>query len=314
MVKRGLFFDSATLYYRAFFAVPDSVRNEHGEPSGAIRGFLDMVSTIINQFPANHIVFAWDMDWRPQWRVDLVPSYKTHRLEPDSRLTGEDEEEVPDDLGPQITAIAQILDSIGAPRLGEPGFEADDILGSLVAQHDFECDVVTGDRDLFQLVSDAGGTRVISITKGVRNLEIVDDAYLIEKYGVAGHQYADFATLRGDASDGLPGVKGIGVKTAADLIATWGTIDHLLDAIEREDELIRPAVARKLLESHATIIPTRTVVQVRTDATVTKKLSQPKTISNPKQLCELVEYWGVKRHVNQLLNALALPNLDSVVS
>jgi len=312
MVKRGLYFDSATLYYRAFFAVPDSVRNAQGQPSGAIRGFLDMVATIITQFPAEHVVFAWDDDWRPQWRVELVPSYKTHRLEPDSRLAGEDEEEVPDELGPQITAIAQILDAIGLPRLGERGFEADDILGSLVAQHEIESDVVTGDRDLFQLVSDTGQTRVISITKGVRNLEIVDDAFLLEKYGVAGHQYADFATLRGDSSDGLPGVRGIGEKTASQLISTWGSLDALMAAFEREDELLKPAVVNKLAASIDMIEPASKVVHVRSDSTVTTKLAAPSSIADEQELLDLVGQWGIKRQVNQLLSALGLPVLDSV--
>ena len=312
MVKRGLYFDSATLYYRAFFAVPDSVRNAQGQPSGAIRGFLDMVAIIITQFPAEHVVFAWDDDWRPQWRVELVPSYKTHRLEPDSRLAGEDEEVVPDELGPQITAIAQILDAIGLPRLGERGFEADDILGSLVAQHEIECDVVTGDRDLFQLVSDTGQTRVISITKGVRNLEIVDDAFLLEKYGVAGHQYADFATLRGDSSDGLPGVRGIGEKTASQLISTWGSLDALMAAFEREDELLKPAVVNKLAASIDMIEPASKVVHVRSDSTVTTKLEAPSSIADEQELLDLVGQWGIKRQVNQLLSALGLPVLDSV--
>ena len=312
MVTRGLYFDSATIYYRAFFAVPDSVRNAQGQPSGAVRGFLDMVATVVAQFPSQHVIFAWDDDWRPQWRVDLVPTYKTHRLEVDSRLVGDEQEEVPDDLGPQISAIASILDAIGVPRLGEIGFEADDILGSLVAQHDLECDVVTGDRDLFQLVSDSGATRVISITKGIRNLQIVDDAYLIEKYGVAGHQYADFATLRGDASDGLPGVKGIGEKTASQLISSWGSLDAVLQALADNDASIRRSVAQKLLDSADMIEPARQVVRVRTDATVTTQLNQISGIANPSELLALVDEWGVKRQVNQLLSALGLPDLDSV--
>ena len=314
MVNRGLYFDSATLYYRAFFAVPDSIRNSAGQPSGAVRGFLDMVSTIASQFPSDRVVFAWDDDWRPAWRVELIPSYKTHRLEPDARLTGEAEEEVPDDLGPQIDAIAQILDAIGLPRLGEIGFEADDILGSLVAQHDIACDIVTGDRDLFQLVSDVGQTRVISITKGVRNLQIVDDAFLVEKYGIAGHQYADFATLRGDASDGLPGVRGIGEKTASSLISTWGNLDQLLEALQQGDASISAGVARKFAEAQDSIEPARQVVRVRTDATVTGRVESPTGIANVDVLSECVAHWGVKRQVNQLLSVLGLPNLDSVES
>ena len=314
MVTRGLYFDSATLYYRAFFAVPSSVKAPDGTPSGAIRGFLDMVSTLVTQFPADHVVFAWDDDWRPQWRVDLIPSYKTHRLEPDSRVVGTQEEAVPDDLSPQISAIAQILDAIGLPRLGEIGFEADDILGSLIAQYDHPADVVTGDRDLFQLVCDTGDTRVLSITKGIRNLAIVDDAYLLEKYGVTGAQYADFAALRGDASDGLPGVKGIGEKTASALIAEWESIENLMAAVTHGDEQLGNSARTKLLAHADDLESMQKVVRVRTDAKVTRKLAPYSNVKDAKALADLASQWGITRQVNALLTALNLELLDSVNS
>jgi len=314
VVTRGLYFDSATLYYRAFFAVPSSVKAPDGTPSGAIRGFLDMVSTLATQFPADYVVFAWDNDWRPQWRVDLIPSYKTHRLEPDPRFAGTQEESVPDELSPQITAIAQILDAIGVPRLGESGFEADDILGSLIAQYEHPADVVTGDRDLFQLVSDTGNTRVLSITKGIRNLAIVDDAYLMEKYGVTGRQYADFAALRGDASDGLPGVKGIGEKTASALIGQWESIENLMLAVTQENEQVANSARAKLLAHADDLESMQKVVRVRTDAKVTRKLAPHSTVKDANTLSELASRWGISRQVNALLKALNLEQLDSVNS
>ena len=314
MVTRGLYFDSATLYYRAFFAVPDSVKAPDGTPSGAVRGFLDMVSTLVTQFPADHVVFAWDDDWRPQWRVDLIPTYKTHRLEPDARLTGTSEEEVPDDLSPQITAIAQILDAIGVPRLGEIGFEADDILGSLISQHDHPADVVTGDRDLFQLVSDSGQTRVLSITKGLKNLAIVDDAYLVDKYGVTGSQYADFATLRGDSSDGLPGVRGIGEKTASTLISQWESIENLMQEVLSENQEISASSRKKLFEHRDELTNMQKVVRVRTDAKSTHELSPIQSVRDLEALETLAAEWGIFRQINGLLKALNLPQLDSVNS
>lgn len=314
MVNKGLYFDSATLYYRAFFAVPDSVKAPDGTPSGAIRGFLDMVSTLVTQFPASHVVFAWDDDWRPQWRVDLIPSYKTHRLEPDTRIAGTGEEEVPDDLSPQITAIAQVLDAIGVPRLGEVGFEADDILGSLIAQYDHPADVVTGDRDLFQLVNDTEQTRVLSITKGLKNLALVDDAFLLEKYGVNGSQYADFAALRGDASDGLPGVRGIGEKTASALISQWETIENLMQAVLAETEEISKGVRAKLMAHENDLANMQKVVRVRSDAKITRNLKPHSKIKDVKALVELADAWGITRQVNALLKALNLDQLDSVKS
>jgi len=303
MVMRGLYFDTATLYYRAFFAVPESIVAPDGSPSGAVRGFLDMVSTLHQQFPAEVVVFAWDDDWRPQWRVDLVPSYKTHRLVG----VGDDGlsvEEVPDALSPQVEAIAGILDAIGLPRIGQVGFEADDILGSLVDQYSMPADVVTGDRDLFQLVDDGAKVRVISITKGVKKLEVFDDQALMDKYGIAGHHYADFSLLRGDASDGLPGVKGIGEKTAAKLISEYGSVVALLAAASDSSAAMAPAVRRNLLASTDYVHAASHVVRTRTDADLATPAQVPQSVHDGETLQQLVDQWGVDRHVNRLLKVM----------
>jgi 5'-3' exonuclease len=194
------------------------------------------------------------------------------------------------------------------------GFEADDILGSLIAQYEHPADVVTGDRDLFQLVSDTGNTRVLSITKGIRNLAIVDDAYLMEKYGVTGRQYADFAALRGDASDGLPGVKGIGEKTASALIGQWESIENLMLAVTQENEQVANSARAKLLAHADDLESMQKVVRVRTDAKVTRKLAPHSTVKDANTLSELASRWGISRQVNALLKALNLEQLDSVNS
>ena len=308
--KRNLYFDTATLYYRAFFAVPESIVAPDGTPSGAVRGFLDMVSAIAKQFPAREVVFAWDDDWRPQWRVDLVPSYKLHRVDeevsdqPDAAF-----EVIPDALSPQIGAISYLLDAIGLPRLGQIGHEADDVLGALVAKSTSPCDVVTGDRDLFQLVSDEADNRVISITKGVKNLEIVDDAYLTNRYGITGTQYADFSMLRGDPSDGLPGVKGIGEKTSAKLINDFGDIAGLLIAAKDDQSTLAPAVRRNLLESQNYMKAAGKVVRVKTTAKLPKQLSLPRAVKDPQALAMLTQAWGVEKQVARLLKTLGI---DSV--
>ena len=302
---RNLYFDTATLYYRAFFAVPESITAPDGAPSGAGRGFLDMVSAIAKQFPPNEIVFAWDDDWRPQWRVDLIPSYKLHRIDeetsdqPDSSF-----EVVPDALSPQINAIALILDAIGLPRIGQVGHEADDVLGALVNKTKAACDVVTGDRDLFQLVSDGDDVRVISITKGVKKLEVVDDSYLVNRYGIPGNQYADFSMLRGDASDGLPGVKGIGEKTAAKLIVEHQDVSGLIAAAKNDDIPLAPAVRRNLLESQAYMKAASKVVQVKTTARLPKTLARPAKVRDSEALQELTEAWGIERQVKRFLKTL----------
>lgn len=307
---RNLYFDTATLYYRAFFAVPESVVAPDGTPSGAVRGFLDMVNAIAQQFPAKQVVFAWDDDWRPQWRVDLVPSYKLHRVDDENSDQSDAAFEViPDALSPQIGAISFLLDAIGLPRIGQSGHEADDVLGALVAKSGRSCDVVTGDRDLFQLVSDRDNNRVISITKGVKKLEVVDDAYLQNRYGITGAQYADFSVLRGDPSDGLPGVKGIGEKTAAKLITEHIDIFGLIAAAKDHTTALPPAVRRNVLDSQAYMRAAGKVVRLKTSARLPKSLDLPKNVKDPDSLVMLITAWGVEKHVARLLKTLGISSV-----
>lgn len=307
---RNLYFDTATLYYRAFFAVPESIVAPDGTPSGAVRGFLDMVNAIVKQFPAKQVVFAWDDDWRPQWRVDLVPSYKLHRVDDEnSEQLDAAFEVIPDALSPQIGAISFLLDAIGLPRIGQSGHEADDVLGALVAKSGRSCDVVTGDRDLFQLVSDRDNNRVISITKGVKKLEVVDDAYLQNRYGITGAQYADFSMLRGDPSDGLPGVKGIGEKTAAKLITEHVDIVGLIAAAKDHTTALPPAVRRNVLDSQAYMRAAGKVVRLKTSARLPKSLDLPKNVKDPDSLVTLITAWGVEKHVARLLKTLGISSV-----
>lgn len=308
--SRNLYFDTATLYYRAFYAVPESITAPDGTPSGAVRGFLDMVIAIAKQFPPDQVVFAWDDDWRPQWRVDLIPSYKLHRIvEESTEQLDAAIEVVPDALSPQIGAISMILDAIGLPRIGQIGHEADDVLGALVAKSSQACDVVTGDRDLFQLVSDKADVRIISITKGVKNLEVVDDSYLSNRYGITGEQYADFSMLRGDPSDGLPGVKGIGEKTAAKLITEHRDVAGLIAAAKDNDVPLAPAVRRNLLECQSYMKAAGKVVRLKTNARLPKQLDCPVKVLDSRSLQELTDAWGIDRQVKRLLKTL---NIDWV--
>lgn len=312
MVKQapfGLYFDTATLYYRAYFAVPESIVAPDGTPSGAIRGFLDMVTTLVKTYGADDLVFAWDDDWRPQWRVDLIPSYKTHRLEDPSDLTSSDEV-VPDTLSPQIDAIAAILDAIGLVRIGEIGHEADDILGALAKKAQGPIGVVTGDRDLYQLADDQRAHVVISITRGVKKLVNVTDVWLTETFGITGAQYVDYASLRGDASDGLPGAKGIGEKTAATLVNTYGDLPGVLKAAKDDGSALKPSVRNSLLAHEDYLLKARKVVTVRDDAKLPKSIRVPSEIADREGLTELVTDWGILNHVNRLLKVLNLEKIQ----
>src|SRR5215208_910036 len=221
--KRLMVLDSASMYFRAFFGVPE-VTAEDGTPVNAVRGFLDFISRLVGDYRPSDLVCAWDNDWRPQWRVDLLPSYKAHRVVKAIPGPRPDIEEVPDPLEIQVPLIREVLGAAGICVVGADGYEADDVIGTLATGASMPVDIVTGDRDLFQLVDDARGVRVLYIARGVGNHERMTAEVVVGKYRVLPSQYADFATMRGDASDGLPGVAGIGEKTAASLLLKFGDL------------------------------------------------------------------------------------------
>lgn len=226
MTDRIMLLDTASLYFRAFYGVPDKVKAADGTSVNAVRGLLDMIAKLVTAYEPTRLVACWDDDWRPAWRVDLLPSYKAHRVV-EAVPAGTDVEEVPDPLEAQIPVIRDVLAALGIPVVGAAEHEADDVIGALATAADSPVDIVTGDRDLFQLIDDARGIRIVYTARGMSNLEIVDDAAVVSKYGVHAAQYADFAVLRGDPSDGLPGVAGIGEKSAASLLSAHGSLDDI---------------------------------------------------------------------------------------
>ena len=192
--------DSASLYFRAFYGVPDQRESPAEAPTNAVRGFLDMIATLVDRHRPDHLVACWDNDWRPAFRVEAIPSYKTHRVA--DQTTDPDAEEVPDQLAVQVPVIISALEALGICRIGVDGYEADDVIGALTVRHRGRgpVDIVTGDRDLFQLVDDSAAVRVMYTARGgVRDADAVDQAFLTAKYAVTtGPAYADLATLRGD--------------------------------------------------------------------------------------------------------------------
>lgn len=263
MTDRLMLLDSASLYFRAFYGVPDTVKAPDGTPVNAVRGFLDIITRLVTTYRPTHLVACWDDDWRPQWRVDLIPTYKTHRVA-EVVATGPDVEVVPDPLEAQVPVIRETLDALGIVIVGHEAHEADDVIGTLATRAELPVDIVTGDRDLFQLVDDDRGVRVIYTARGMSNLEVVTDATVVTKYGVLPSQYADFATLRGDSSDGLPGVAGIGEKTAAGLLAAHGDLAGILAAAE-SGEGMSAGVRAKLDAGRPYLAVAPTVVEVVRD-------------------------------------------------
>jgi len=240
--------DTASLYFRAFYGMPDSVHGPDGTPVNAVRGLLDIIARLVSEFEPTSLVACWDDAWRPQWRVDLIPSYKAHRVAQEVP-GGTDIEEVPENLVVQIPIIRDVLDAFGTVVLGAADHEADDVIGTLASAATIPVDIVTGDRDLFQLCDDAADVRVIYTARGMSKLEIVTDDVLQSKYGIAAKQYSDFAVMRGDASDGLPGVAGIGEKTATRLLSDYGDLAHIIAAAADQDEPLSPTIRRRMLEA-----------------------------------------------------------------
>lgn len=255
--------DTSSLMYRAFFSTPPTVTSPKGEPVNAIHGYLDMTSRLIGSRHPDRLVHVYDDDWRPKARVDVYAGYKANR-QPD-----------PEGLPEQFGFLREILDALGFAQADAPDFEAEDAIGALCAKQKkgTTTDIVTGDRDLIQLVRDPT-VRVLFTLRGVTDLRVLDEAGVLEKYGVPASRYAEFATLRGDPSDGLPGVHGVGEKTARLLVNAYPSLDALVaDAksdkrtgapLQRSPSL-RTAIkdAADYLDAMKRIVPIRTDIPVR---------------------------------------------------
>jgi 5'-3' exonuclease len=311
MTQRLMLLDSASLYFRAFYGVPDQRRSRNEPPTNAVRGFLDMIATLVSTHRPTHLVACWDNDWRPAFRVDAIPTYKTHRLTQGSEV----QEESPEDLTPQVPLIVYALRALGIARVGSDGYEADDVIGTLThrARGRQSVDVVTGDRDLFQLVDDDAGVRVLYTARGgVRDPDVVTQSFLQSKYLVpTGQAYADMATLRGDASDGLPGVAGIGEKTAATLINRYGDLAGLRRALADGDAQIKGAQRTRLEAATAYLDVAPTVVQVALDAPVRDfDASLPRQVGDADLLSSLASGYGLTNPLNRVLASLGLSESD----
>jgi 5'-3' exonuclease len=294
--------DSASMYFRAYYGVPDTMVAPDGTPVNAVRGLLDYIARLVTDRRPTQLVAAMDADWRPEWRVAAIPSYKAHRVADEAT----NEEEVPDTLSPQVPIIEDVLDALGICRVGVPGYEADDVIGTLATAARCPTEIVTGDRDLFQLVEDARGVTVLYIVKGVGNAEVIDEAEITRRYDIPGRSYADFATMRGDPSDGLPGVPGVGEKTAAALLREFATLDGILTAAAISDAGFPRGAHAKIMAAADYIGPARKVVAVAQDVPVGD--IDPTLPGKPRDrdaLDALCDRWGLTSSVERVLEALA---------
>ena len=301
--EKLMLLDSASLYFRAFYGMKESITAPDGTPVNAVRGFLDFIARLVTDHRPTRLVCCWDDDWRPEFRVAAIPSYKAHRVA-DEAVNAE---EVPDTLSPQVPVIADVLAAYGIARVGAAGYEADDVIGTLAAREPGPVEVATGDRDLFQVIDDARGVRVLYTAKGgVARAEVVTEAVVQERYGVPPQSYADFAALRGDPSDGLPGVPGVGEKTAATLITAYGDLDGILRAAEAGDPAVRATLHDKILAARDYLAVAPAVVRVALDVPVPVDDARlPAVAAHPDALAELSSRWGLTTSVARLSAALA---------
>ncbi len=291
--------DTASLYYRAFFGVPDTVRAPDGTPVNAVRGLLDMIARLVRARKPAALVACLDADWRPAFRVAAVPSYKAHRLAPDGVS-----EETPPALAAQIPLIEQLLHTSGLAVAGQAGFEADDIMATLAARSADPVDVVTGDRDLFQLVDDARAVRIVYTVRGLTNLDVIDEAAVTAKYDIPGRAYADFAALRGDPSDGLPGIPGVGEKTAAALIRTFGSIGGITAALDAGHGGFPRGSRDKLEAARDYLDIALSVVRVRDDVPLPPVAGKlPASPVDAAALKDLGARWGLGSSLSRFVSA-----------
>jgi len=292
--------DTASLYYRAFFGMPDTVTAPDGTPVNAIRGLLDQMTLLVRTRQPSSLVACWDNDWRPDFRVQAVPTYKAHRLAADGNS-----EETPPALAVQIPVIREVLTAAGVAIAGHDGFEADDIMGTLATRSPDPVDVVTGDRDLFQLVDDSRQVRVIYTVRGLRNMDVIDEAAIAAKYDIPGRSYADFAALRGDPSDGLPGVPGVGEKTAAALVRAFGSLDGIRHALDMGHGGFPKGARDKLMKARDYLDISMSVVRVvETVPLPPVPGTLPVTISDVVKMKDLGNRWGLGSSLGRFIAAV----------
>jgi len=286
--------DTSSLMWRAFFSVPPTVTGEDGRPVNAVFGYLDMNGSLVASRRPDELIHVFDNDWRPAPRVASYAGYKAARR-PD-----------PEGLPEQFELLREFLDAFGLTQAEAPGWEGEDAIGSLCAQfeHDARADIVTGDRDLIQLVRDPS-VRVLFTVRGVSDLRQLDEAGVLAKYGVPASRYADFAILRGDPSDGLPGVRGVGEKTARVLVNAYPDLDALVeDATSKglpSPALRKPLSLRPTIRDAAPYLATmREVVPIRTNLDLQIR-REPR---DDQRLDELAERHRVTGPVRRLREAL----------
>jgi 5'-3' exonuclease len=258
-----------------------------------------MSARLMTVYKPKRIVACIEGDWRPSWRVELFPDYKANRLDE------EGEEEEPDLLAPQIPILMDVLDAFGIPIVGADDYEADDVMASFAHREDGPIRIVTGDRDMFQLVDDRKDVKVVYLAKGISQHDLVDSAWVGKKYEIPGDRYALFAMFRGDPSDGLPGVKGIGEKGAALIANHFASVDEVIDAAKNSHESLSPNLIKKIIAGQDYLKIAPTLVQCARDVSLPNiDLSLPRKPSDLSLIYSLQKQHGLGASIDRMIAAL----------
>ena len=291
--------DSASLWYRAYFGMPDTLVSPSGLPVNAIRGYLDMTSRLIVKYKPDRLVACLEGDWRPSWRVELFPDYKLNRIDE------EGEEDEPDTLGPQIPILLDVIDALGIAMVGVDDYEADDLMATFSVKQQGPVRIVTGDRDLFQLADDKRDVKIVYLAKGISNHDLVDLKWIADKYQIPGDRYALFAMIRGDSSDGLPGIRGIGEKGAASIANQFTSLENVMQAAREGDDRLTANIRKKLLESAAYAAIAPKLVSCALDVAIPEmEIMIPKQPKSMKKIDDLKNEYGLGASIDRITNAL----------
>jgi 5'-3' exonuclease len=268
------------MFFRAFYAIPQTMRGPDGTLINAVRGTLDNLARYVTDRRPKHVAFTTDEDWRPAWRVELIPGYKEHRTA----------EPIPPALIPQVPIILDALTAVGVDVVGLVDYEAEDIIASLATKISRPIEIASGDRDLFSLIE---GRDVIVLYPEKGGMAVVDEAEVERRYSIPGRHYADYAILRGDPSDGLPGLAGVGDKKAADLVRRHGSVAAMIEA-----GIFRDSDAAYLQNALRVVPP---VGDLKIQVPPGRRESYP---ANPKRVEELGKKYGIATNLERLVTAL----------
>ena len=291
--------DSASLWYRAYFGMPETLVAPDGTPVNAVRGFLDMSAKLIGQYKPTRLVACIEGDWLPTWRVALFPEYKANRVDEEG---GEEE---PDTLAPQIPILLDVIDAFGITVIGIDDYEADDVMASLAVQEKGPIRIVTGDRDLFQMVDDARDVKVVYLAKGLSQHDLVNKKWIADRYQIPGDRYDLFAMFRGDPSDGLPGVRGIGEKGAALIANNFDSPESALQGAIDEHPSLSPNLRKKIVEGADYLAIAPTLVRCVRDLPLPQvSLKLPLRPADIDVIYDLKERYGLGASIDRLIAAL----------